>query len=283
MKIDYALTGDGRASVHFTDGAQAVKSRITNQHDSLLDLARVALSLRDGERSARAVFVVDPGEIHLAVEVEEDRARYEVRQFSDWASLNRQTSADYEVLLRGDTTVVEIVRQLTNLLTRIHDDLGTDRYKAMWQQHDFPQQELARLVSGPAPESVIINLLIRAFLIVVIAPAVYIATYWICSVLFYAYNIVWVPHTIALLFALEAAWVTWTRTRPLESATGRSRAVAIGALLLGGTGIALGFYIPVINTPGWLQGTILGVLIAAPSGLLLGGIGGYLWWKWKTR
>ena len=131
--------------------------------------------------------------------------------------------------------------------------------------------------------SVFVNLFVRSLLVVIVAPAVYIATYWICSVLFYAYQIIWVPHTIALLFALESAWVTWTRTRPLQDAVGQSRYIALGALLLGGAGLALGFYIPVINTPGWLQGTILGVLVAAPSGLLLGAIAGYLWWKLKTR
>lgn len=282
MKIDYELSGDGRARVRLSDGIQSVEFRITSQHDSLLDLARLALALRDEARSARAVFVVDPGEIHLAVEVEDDRARYEVRQYGGWASLG-QANADYEVLLQGETTAGEILQQLTGLLTLIHDDIGPERYQAMWQQHAFPQRAFERLVYGPAAGSVLINLFIRSFLVIIVAPAVYIATYWICSLLFYAYGIAWVPHTIALLFALEAAWVTWTRTRPLDSAVGRSRYIALGALLLGGAGIALGFYIPVINTPGWLRGTIIGVLVSAPSGLLLGAIGGYLWWKLKTR
>jgi hypothetical protein len=52
------------------------------------------------------------------------------------------------------------------------------------------------------------------------------------------------------------------------------RPILLGALALGGIGFALGFFGPIVLTPGANQGPLLGIFITGPLGLVLGAAGG---------
>jgi hypothetical protein len=285
--LNYELDAEGRAAVTVSNGRQIVESRVSHVHDSLLDLAKMALSLRAGAGSARAIFVVDPGELQLSVEIENEQAHFELRQFNEWASLNRNENAPCTVVLQGTTSTLEIIRQVTGVLSRLNRDIGPGQYEALWGQHEFPRREFAQLQSGAktAAEKAIdtTNLVLRIFLIVIASPAVYVATYWIVSLAFSAYGLIWVPNTIALLVALEAGWVLWTRSGNFPSATGLSRAITLSAIVAGGAGFAIGFYGPMMDPASSPLDSLYGLLVMGPIGMLTGGFVALVYWKISRR
>jgi hypothetical protein len=56
------------------------------------------------------------------------------------------------------------------------------------------------------------------------------------------------------------------------------RAVTLGALITGAIAFAAGFFGPILLTPGANQGPLLGIFITGPLGLLLGAVGGAIYW-----
>ncbi len=285
--LEYSLSPEGKATVRISDGHGNVESRVSNLHDSLLDLARLALAIQAGDQTTGAVFVVDPGELHFAVEVDSDIANYEVRRFDDWASLQPKTNWQYEVLLAGSTTPEALVRQVRDVLVRMKENPGPDQYKALWQSHDFPVEELEKLedrinlAKGRRLNFPI--LLARVFLVVAVAPPVYAIVYWLCTTVFSLYNLIWVPNIISFLVAAEAGWIVWSRSVSLQMLGGRSRAVMLGAIVAGGLGFAGGFYGPLIYLPDSLQAPVVGALAVGSAGLILGGVCGLLCWRIAVR
>ena len=287
FRLDYSLSAEGEATVRLSNGAKTVESRVSDLHDNLLDLARLALSLQAGEFSARAVFVVDPGELHLAVEIDQGAASYEVRRYEDWASLQPGKDWPYEVLLDGVTTPAALIGQVTESLARLRDDPGPERYRALWRQHAFPAEEFRKLEArddlASGREINTPMLLTRALLVAAIAPPVYAIVHWLCTLVFSLYGLVWVPHIISLLVAAEVGWVIWSRSRALQTLAGSDRATMLGALTLGAAGFAAGFYGPLIFLPNSLQAPVLGALGVGAAGFLLGGIAGRVVWRVKIR
>jgi len=56
-----------------------------------------------------------------------------------------------------------------------------------------------------------------------------------------------------------------------------------GAVLLGGTGFAAGFFGPMILTPEANQGPLLGIFVTGPAGVLIGAIAGLVYGLIKSR
>jgi hypothetical protein len=52
----------------------------------------------------------------------------------------------------------------------------------------------------------------------------------------------------------------------------------LGALVTGAIGFTVGFFGPIIFTPGANQGPLLGIFITGPLGFLAGAVGGAVWW-----
>lgn len=283
FELDYSLSAEGEATVRFSDGAKTVESHVSDLHDNLRDLARMALSIQAGDLTARAVFVVDPGELHLALDLGLDSVRYEVRRFEDWASLQPGPDWQYEILLEGVTTPEAIVGQVKDVLRRLEENPGAERYRELWRQHDFPVEELRRLEERVELSSGrrlnVPALVARAFLVIVVAPPVFAIVYWLCTTVFSIYNLIWVPHIISVLVAAEVGWIAWSRSVSLQTLAGRPLAVALGAILLGGLGFAAGFYWPLIFLPDSLQGPIFGAVGAGFIGLFLGALIGTLFWR----
>lgn len=84
---------------------------------------------------------------------------------------------------------------------------------------------------------------------------------------------------LALAVGVSAGIATWRQTDDPSAGLGVS--VALGALVLGGLGFALGFFGPMFLAPQANQGPLLGIFITGPVGLLLGGVGGA--WLWLRR
>ena len=148
LTIEYFLDNHGWADVRFSDGKTHCESSASYLHDSLDQLADMALDLKHGVDAAFAVFVNEPGETQFVVNITNNEAFYELRQLDDWQSwgkqeLNweKQPHENYRVLLKGNCSPHTIVSQIHNQLRRIHDEIGVVEYKKRWQEHEFPLEK----------------------------------------------------------------------------------------------------------------------------------------------
>lgn len=86
---------------------------------------------------------------------------------------------------------------------------------------------------------------------------------------------------IALLGAGLAARLMWLRFG--DASHGLANAIGIGALVTGAAGFVGGFFGPMVLAPDANQGPLLGIFITGPLGVLVGGLGGAVYWQRHRR
>ncbi|MBK1850737.1 hypothetical protein FE845_05275 [Marinobacter sp. 1-4A] len=145
LSISYIVENAGWAEVAISDGDQKIVNNVSYLHDSLRDLAELAIAVSTGARTAEATFMDEPGELLLVLHKKHNQMAFEVRWFNNWASWGLGSSSDYDVLLKGETTAEHIINQITGILTNIHDRIGPSKYKEMWGEHEFPLEQYRKL------------------------------------------------------------------------------------------------------------------------------------------
>ncbi len=145
--LEYVLDNHGWASVKFSDLNATCQWAVSYLHDSLAQLADMALELKGGLLDAKAVFMGEPGEIQFVVNVKNETAFYEVREYRDWASWGMHPQDDYKVLLKGDCPTSRIVQQISTNLWKIHEDIGVEEYQRRWIEHPFPIEKYKALLA----------------------------------------------------------------------------------------------------------------------------------------
>ena len=85
----------------------------------------------------------------------------------------------------------------------------------------------------------------------------------------------WLGTAFSLACASLAAWFTWKLVSGEK--TGIGIAVIGGALILGGLCFIVGFLGPMVFAKDTNQGPLVGIFIAAPLGMIIGAIGGYIY------
>jgi len=123
--------------------------------------------------------------------------------------------------------------------------------------------------------------------VVVTAVAMFIAFQAASVAAFVIFGFIPGPPGINLWLATAAAILvgryTWKQTDTPSEAAGRASgllaSIGCGALLIGGIGFAGGFFGPMIFAPDANQGPMLGIFITGPLGFLIGGVGGFLYWR----
>lgn len=86
---------------------------------------------------------------------------------------------------------------------------------------------------------------------------------------------IWLSTAFSLACALLATWFTWKLVAGEK--TGVVVAIISGALILGGLCFTIGFLGPMAFAKDTSQGPLIGIFIAAPLGVILGAIGGYVY------
>ncbi len=86
---------------------------------------------------------------------------------------------------------------------------------------------------------------------------------------------IWLSTVLSLACASLAAWFTWKLVSGEKANT--IAAIIGGALILGGLFFIIGFLVPMVISKDTSQGPMIGIFIAAPLGLIVGAIGGYLY------
>lgn len=95
-RIGYVLSGTGWATLSIRADAGLIAVAVSYLHDSLGDLARMGLDLAKGAKSAAAVFMDEPGEVHVVVTGDDDEMAFELRRYRDWASWGITAMDDFE-------------------------------------------------------------------------------------------------------------------------------------------------------------------------------------------
>lgn len=85
----------------------------------------------------------------------------------------------------------------------------------------------------------------------------------------------WLSTAFSLACASLAAWFAWKLVAGEK--TGAVVAVTGGALILGGLFFTVGFLGPMVISKDTSQGPMIGLFIAAPLGVIIGAIGGYVY------
>ncbi|GAB4195272.1 MAG: hypothetical protein Tsb002_27610 [Wenzhouxiangellaceae bacterium] len=146
--IEYKLEEHGWATVVLTDGVEKYESPVSYLHDSLAELAQMAIDLKNGLSKTKTIFMDEPGELQLVVNVKDEVAHYEGRWFKDWASWNMHPESEYEVVVHGTCSVARVIQQITSILWNIHQNIGPTEYKERWVEHEFPIKQFNVLANA---------------------------------------------------------------------------------------------------------------------------------------
>ena len=146
-RIGYVLSGTGWATLSIRADAGLIAVAVSYLHDSLGDLARMGLDLAKGAKSAAAVFMDEPGEVHVVVTGDDDDMAFELRRYRDWASWGITAMDDYEVLDHGGIDRIDLIRNIHSILERIYVDMGLDKYRELWVEHEFPLRTYEGLIA----------------------------------------------------------------------------------------------------------------------------------------
>ena len=141
LSIEYIVDKAGWAQAIISNGEGEVNITVSYLNNSLLELAQMALCLKNGGKEARVIFMDEPGEHQFQVITNGEEANYEVLWYSDWESWGLRKKKEFHSVLKGVTTVQRIVHQITQVLWRIHENIGPEKYKELWVEHEFPVQE----------------------------------------------------------------------------------------------------------------------------------------------
>ena len=146
--IEYKFENNGWAIICLRNGEQKFESSVSYLHDSLSDLAQMAIDLRNGIATTQSLFMGEPGELLLVVKTKNDKALCEARWYKDWASWGILSDSEFEVVLSGTNTINAIIQQISDTLKDIHDNIGIEEYKKRWIEHDFPTEKYQLLIKG---------------------------------------------------------------------------------------------------------------------------------------
>lgn len=141
LVLTYDVEDAGWAEASVRNCAGQHRMTVSYLHDSLSDLAEMAISLLQGEVSSQALLMDEPGEHVFFVTINGEQAQYELRYFADWASMGCVEEDDYKIITKGECVVQHLANQVFLILQKIDADLGPVVYKQRWVEHDFPTEE----------------------------------------------------------------------------------------------------------------------------------------------
>jgi len=145
LEIEYIVEDAGWADCRINNGETVTECNVSYLHDTLLELAQSAIKIQN-RKNVSVVFMSEPGEHQLILNrINETDIDFELRWYSDWASLGMYDENDFEIMQSGKTTVAKYVNQIRNLMLKIMDEIGAELYNEKWVSHEFPIAEFNQL------------------------------------------------------------------------------------------------------------------------------------------
>ena len=141
LEIGYEVQKAGWALAKAKDDNVVVEMTTSYLHDTLKELAEVALYFAKGGKTAKVVFMDEPGEHQIWLERINDKdLKYTIVWYDDWESWGMHPSDEYKVLLEGICTDSRLKHQVTNILWNISENIGEEKYLELWGEHKFPTE-----------------------------------------------------------------------------------------------------------------------------------------------
>ena len=110
----------------------------------------------------------------------------------------------------------------------------------------------------------------------------YFFLYWMSFFLLpIAHNYTFMPNVISLLIAVVFGFFVYKKLGKISNSLVVS--ILLGGVIAGPFGFIVGFFGPIIITPGANQGPLLGILFTGPISFVLGLIGGGIYWLVKRK
>jgi len=118
---------------------------------------------------------------------------------------------------------------------------------------------------------------LRALFAYLAGVATFFFVFWVpCAFLPLGDALPLVAPILAFACAVGAGRYAWKRSARVPEGLGTW--IAMGTLLVGGLGLVIGFFGPMVFAPGANQGPLLGLLITGPLGAVAGAVGGAVVW-----
>lgn len=146
--LSYTLHDHGWAEVSVGYGDAVHRQPVSYLHDSLKDLAKVAVALRSGKalNGMRALFVDEPGELALFFSSPKQsdtvqlRMEYTSGWFYSWGMTGSQPA-----LWEGEWAREDLLAQIRAILADIYARYGEEAYRRRWIEHSFPMRLFRQL------------------------------------------------------------------------------------------------------------------------------------------
>lgn len=116
----------------------------------------------------------------------------------------------------------------------------------------------------------------RVILSLVVALATYMFVYWVPFSILPIGEQQWIANAGSLLCAFVVSAFVWSSTASMPTTLVTS--ALSGAVIVGTIGLVAGFFGPMIVMPEANQGPLLGLFITSPGGVVLGAVGGVIYW-----
>ncbi len=141
FSLEYKIEDGGWAYARISNDSESISLRTSYLHDTLKELAEAALCLAGNGKSAKVVFMDEPGEHQVLFEKDHNHeVNYAVRWFDDWESWDMLPSDQFEPLLKGTCSISRMKRQVTGVLCDLYTNLGEAKYLELWGEHPFPTE-----------------------------------------------------------------------------------------------------------------------------------------------
>lgn len=141
ITLNYVVENHGWAYIDIGNGKSIERISISYLHNSLKQLAESAIRIRLKD-SANTSFFKEPGEAQLRLSKINDKTlNFDLRLYHKLVSWNECSEGDFQIILKGQCSVINYINEVRNALTKIHNEIGPALYKEKWIKHDFPTDE----------------------------------------------------------------------------------------------------------------------------------------------
>ncbi|MEP6972631.1 MAG: hypothetical protein ABI869_00645 [Actinomycetota bacterium] len=147
MQIDYQITGTGWAAAaisHQESRAELGASYLTDALGDLVAAATLALST---EEEIRFSWELEPGEHRWILTPADGLLRVQILSFRDMD--DHQDDEDGRETFGCEVSAPEFAEAVLRGAEHVQGELGLERYREQWVEHDFPQgavDELGKLL-----------------------------------------------------------------------------------------------------------------------------------------
>jgi len=143
MMLTYILEGVGWAKAVIEYDGQRLEMRISWMSDALSRMLDVATQIAQGAQEARFGFTDEPGEHECVVcRTDADQVLIRVFWYKEWTPPGPDTG---EQVFACTCLAAQFCAEVLRCGKQLLDEHGTEGYKELWCEHEFPDEKFENL------------------------------------------------------------------------------------------------------------------------------------------